>query len=240
MADAKRDNNFVTTLLAVSSSDSQTPVAIEADPTTKRLLVDANISASYQNDSILIYANTAKDGSGTSYIPLVDTDGHLQVDVLSGGGGGTEYTEGDTDATITGKAIMWEDASDTLRAVSATYPLPVDITTSPVPISDNGGSLTIDGSVDINPNSTILNGQKTVATAGTAEALAASTACKWVIVKALTSNTGNVYVGNSSVSSSNGYILEPGEAISLDVDDLATVYIDVDTNGEGVSYIGVN
>jgi len=35
------------------------------------------------SDSVLIYANTAKDGSGTNYVPLVDTDGHLQVDVLS-------------------------------------------------------------------------------------------------------------------------------------------------------------
>lgn len=34
-------------------------------------------------DSILIFANTVKDGSGTDYVPLVDTDGHLQVDVLS-------------------------------------------------------------------------------------------------------------------------------------------------------------
>lgn len=34
-------------------------------------------------DDILIYGNTAKDGSGTSYVPLLDTDGHLQIDVLS-------------------------------------------------------------------------------------------------------------------------------------------------------------
>lgn len=37
-------------------------------------------------DDITVYANTAKDGSGTAYVPLVDTDGHLQVDVLSGAG----------------------------------------------------------------------------------------------------------------------------------------------------------
>ena len=38
-------------------------------------------------DDILIYANTVKDGSGTDLIPLVDADGHLQIDVLSGGDG---------------------------------------------------------------------------------------------------------------------------------------------------------
>lgn len=41
------------------------------------------------SDDILVYANTAKDGSGTSYVPLVDTDGHLQVDILSGAGSDT-------------------------------------------------------------------------------------------------------------------------------------------------------
>lgn len=47
----------------------------------------------------------------------------------------TEYAEGDTDASINGVAMMWEDTSDTLRAVSAAKPLPV---------SDAGGSLTVD------------------------------------------------------------------------------------------------
>lgn len=53
----------------------------------------------------------------------------LKVDALISGGSssGTEYTEGDVDASITGTAILWEDTSDTLRAVSAAKPLPVNI-----------------------------------------------------------------------------------------------------------------
>lgn len=43
--------------------------------------------------------------------------------------GGTEYTEGATDATITGSAILWEDTADTLRVPSAAKPLPVEIIT---------------------------------------------------------------------------------------------------------------
>ena len=34
-------------------------------------------------DSMLIFANTNKAGSGTSYVTLVDSDGHLQVDAVS-------------------------------------------------------------------------------------------------------------------------------------------------------------
>lgn len=41
MAQASRDENRVTTLLAVSSSDGTTPVAVYADPTTHRLLTSA-------------------------------------------------------------------------------------------------------------------------------------------------------------------------------------------------------
>lgn len=41
MSNAKRDQNFVTTLLAVSSVDGVTPVLLWADPVTHRLLVDA-------------------------------------------------------------------------------------------------------------------------------------------------------------------------------------------------------
>jgi len=40
MAQASRDQNFVTTLLAVSSVDGVTPVTLYANPTTHRLLVD--------------------------------------------------------------------------------------------------------------------------------------------------------------------------------------------------------
>jgi len=42
-------------------------------------------------------------------------------------GGGTQYTEGDTDASITGTAVMWEDTADTLRVASAAKPLPVNV-----------------------------------------------------------------------------------------------------------------
>lgn len=55
-------------------------------------------------------------------------------------GGGTQYTEGDTDASITGTALLWEDTSDTLRAVSAAKPLPVNIISG----SGSGGTASAD------------------------------------------------------------------------------------------------
>lgn len=62
------------------------------------------------------------------------TFGALRTAIVDGSGaqitsfgGGVQYTEGDVDASITGTAVMWEDTSDTLRAVSAAKPLPVNI-----------------------------------------------------------------------------------------------------------------
>ncbi|MEW6214544.1 MAG: hypothetical protein AB1478_04975 [Nitrospirota bacterium] len=44
--------------------------------------VDVNLNASGELLSQM-RANTIKDGTGTSYVPLLDVDGHLQIDVLS-------------------------------------------------------------------------------------------------------------------------------------------------------------
>jgi hypothetical protein len=81
------------------------------------------------------------------------------------------------------------------------------------------------------------NGQKTVTSHGTAEALGSSQAIlSGVRVKALSTNTGNVYVGNSSVDSSNGFVLAAGESDFWAVANIATLYIDSDVDGEGVCY----
>jgi hypothetical protein len=87
---------------------------------------------------------------------------------------------------------------------------------------------------------TILNGKTTVTTAGTRVTLAGSTACKSVTIKALIANTGVIYVGNSSVSSSNGFALQAGDSVSLNITNLTTVNLDSSVNGEGVTYLGVN
>jgi hypothetical protein len=81
--------------------------------------------------------------------------------------------------------------------------------------------------------------QKTVSSAGTAEALVGSSTdlLHGVTIKALAGNSGNVYVGDSDVSSANGMELEAGDFLFLSVGDLADVYVDVATNGDGVSFI---
>ena len=86
----------------------------------------------------------------------------------------------------------------------------------------------------------IGHGVKTVTSAGTDEALAGSTACKRVVIQAQTDNTTGIAVGGSGVDATiatgTGVFLNPGDAFELEIDNLADVFIDALTNGEGARY----
>lgn len=84
--------------------------------------------------------------------------------------------------------------------------------------------------------STIGSGTKDVTTAGTRVALAASTTCKKVYITAKETNTGKIYFGGSSVSETSGAFIYAGAMVVLDIDNLSSVYIDSEVNGEGVLF----
>ncbi|MDP3937595.1 MAG: hypothetical protein Q8R92_05605 [Deltaproteobacteria bacterium] len=100
------------------------------------------------------------------------------------------------------------------------------------------GSETI-GKVD-HSTTGIGHGVKTVTSAGTHEALAASTAAKWVIIQAQTDNTSLVAVGatgvDATVATGNGILMAAGESIVLAIDNLADVFVDALVSGEGVRF----
>jgi hypothetical protein len=68
---------------------------------------------------------TVRDVTGAKALDVSIVDG--SGNQITSFGGGTQYTEGDTDASITGTALLWEDASNTLRAASSSKPLPVEV-----------------------------------------------------------------------------------------------------------------
>ncbi len=85
-----------------------------------------------------------------------------------------------------------------------------------------------------------LSGKKTVAAAGTAEALGSQAVNGPLMVKALIANTNNVYIGNvaGDVASTNGLELAAGDVVIFDlVGSLSNLILDVDTNGEGVTWL---
>ena len=108
-----------------------------------------------------------------------------------------------------------------------------------MPIIGTTNSILKSGLTIINPAS-IVFGQKTVAATGTAEALVAiSTPLKvGITIKALSTNTNAVWVGLSTTSTATGFEIKAGEQIFIPITDAQLIYLDVTTNGEGVSYIG--
>lgn len=106
MANEKRTENRVPTLVGVSSSDLTTPELLSVDPATNRLLVSAVVT--------------------------------------SGGGSGTEYTEGDTDTTFTGAIALAEGPSDTATPlqVDASKHLQIDIAASSATVTVDGSGVT--------------------------------------------------------------------------------------------------
>lgn len=72
----------------------------------------------------------------------------------------------------------------------------------------------------------------TVATPGTRVQLSATPVLDSasIIIQADTANTGNVYVGDVTVTSLNGILLPPGAAISLDGDEVGGNYLQIDAD----------
>lgn len=88
--------------------------------------------------------------------------------------------------------------------------------------------------------------QKIVTTAGTRVALSATKKLLSKLkIRALTTNTGAIYIGDVTVSSTIGYPLAAGVEIDLDsllvndddVIDISKIYIDSAVNLEGVALI---
>ncbi len=82
----------------------------------------------------------------------------------------------------------------------------------------------------------LLAGEKTVATAGTAEPLVAtSQRVKSLVVIAKKANTNQVYLGGADVAATTNDGLDAAETITIAAVgwlDLADIYLDVDTNEE--------
>jgi hypothetical protein len=88
---------------------------------------------------------------------------------------------------------------------------------------------------------TTLSGQITVTTAGTA-VQGTSAFGNVFALKAHPDNTDVIWVGNVSndVASSNGFPLEPGETLMVQLGNLNELWVDADVNGEKLCWIKCN
>lgn len=121
------------------SSSKATQALVDADG---HVQVDVLTAPAVSIDTTGL-ATTAKQDAQTALLTTIDADTSVlavtdfateakqdamitAIEAIPGGGG-VQYTEGDTDTTITGTAVLWEDASNTLRVPSSAKPFPVEI-----------------------------------------------------------------------------------------------------------------
>ncbi len=222
---APRDSNRIPGLI-VNDNATNNEIIVGGNPTLQSInvsVVEGSISLSGADGAItdgasaLIRATVFDLASSNPLATqIVDATGTA----ITSFGGGTQYTEGDTDVTITGTAMLWEDTSDTLRPVSAAKPLPVDVkntslavtgsfwqTTQPVSISTlpalTTGSAVI-GRVGIDqttPGTTNLVAltAETTKVIGTVNIAAAQTLATVTTVGAVTAITNALPAGTNAI-----------------------------------------
>jgi hypothetical protein len=152
------------------------------------------------NDNVTVWANTAKDGSGTDYVPLVDADGKLIIS----NPGGTYYTEDDAGVTATGPAVLAE-RDDALGGIT-----PAEGDWSKLYVNANG-ALWVKPDGDVN----IADGGNTITVDGT---VAATQSGGWDIGTVTTVTTVTSITNDVNIADGGNSITV--DASQLDIDDL--------------------
>lgn len=143
---------------SADAENAQTPtqIVLRLDPTTKRLLVDVNGATPVTDGEAVNAADTGTlilgtDGANYQVIST-DASGHLQVDVLTGGGGGTLVTDGEAvDVADTGVLILGTDGTNyQILHTDSDGNLQVDI------LSGAGGTQYTEGDIDASVTGTAL------------------------------------------------------------------------------------
>lgn len=148
-----------------------------------------------------------------------------------------------TASTGTQRVAVSSDSFPAVQPVSGTVAISNFPATQPVSgtVTANQGTSPwiISGTVVANPTTptTVLNGQVTVAVTNTAIVISGSASVSGVIVQALAGNVGNVVVGANTVTTANGFQLQPGQATSVAIDNLNKIFVN-GTSGDGVCFIG--
>jgi len=88
------------------------------------------------------------------------------------------------------------------------------------------------------PLEAVWTGRAVVTTAGVRVQLP-DVPCRSATIRALSANTGAVYLGNELVNAATGFPLAAGDAVDLAIDNLRRLYIDAAVGGEGIAYLVV-
>ena len=191
-------------------------VSIGGDSEVRISKAAADVEPLAERDVAVVEGDITDDVSGS--IDVSDRQGREagKVRVMNSGG---VLVDPATDSTL----------SSTLEREVATWTagvLDVAIDNEPVAVSESGAELT-----------TVATGRVTVTAAGTAEQLPTVTVDGELTITALSGNAGTVYVGDSTVDATSGDPLQPGQSITVSINNADGLYVDADNGGDTISYL---
>lgn len=132
MENAKRDQNFVPTLLGVSNVDGATPVPIYADPVTHRLLVDLPSGTGTVTSVSVVSANgfagTVATATSTPAITLSTTI----TGILKGNGTSISAVTIGSGLSFDGTTLSAPGGAGTVTSVDMTVPTGLVVTGNPI------------------------------------------------------------------------------------------------------------
>ena len=129
--------------------------ALHADSTVRALVVHAvDASGAYVSPGAGSTQVSIKEILTSSGASVMDsTNNAIGVTIRAGSAAGTEYTDGDVDATISGGALLVDNSSNTLRPGTLARGLPVNIVAGSVASTQVAVS-SVAGVVNVQQNST--------------------------------------------------------------------------------------
>jgi len=107
-------------------------------------------------------------------------------------------------------------------------------------ITDDAGNILNSFSVTPSGYSSVTEGQKDITLAANPEALAASQACKKVIIVAKESNTGTIWVKSTVTNNTLGRPLLALQSETFEVTNLNLLFLKATVDGEGVTFLAFN
>lgn len=238
---AKTDNIDVALSTRTKPADAQ-HVIVDSGVTTG--LTDTQLRAT----PVPVSGTVTATPTGTQDDNIKQVNGTV-VNVGTGtAGAGTQRVAVSSDSFPSSQAVTGTFFQTTQPVSAATLPLPTGAATSANQTTGNSSLSSIDGKLsgtlttslatvpqaDL-PSAPLVN-QKTVTTAGTAVQLQTNTLKVGIIVQALSTNAGSVFVGPSTVSASTGFELQAGQATSFGVSNSNAIWVDAATNGDKVCW----
>jgi len=218
-------------LSTTSSSDTTTTGSITASLQSVTFAVNAQSTVGIQvsgtfSGTILIKGSV----DGSTYTPTTATNlstGALVTTITSSFTGQVNVA-GFVSFQLTSVSWTSGTANISLRAstgisnIMLDNPLPVG-TNSIGNVGLNAGSNTIGNTGT--PSATINIGQTTSAVTATQLTASSIAMTNGVVIQALSTNTASVYIGNSSVTTANGFELTAGSSLTISPSNINLVYV---------------